>query len=147
MYRGSVSQNRWHFASLLWPGGGHREAGRAQNPEVDVQQSTAFRLHPRSFLAVSVPLRRLLMSLSLSLFLSPILSLTLPLSHPSISPLPLASNFPLSTALLSGVAPSRVHPIPVFNWDINKVCLALPFDQLAIPGNWDWDSANITRSA
>jgi hypothetical protein len=48
---------------------------------------------------------------------------------------------------LSGVAPSRVHPIPGFNWDINKVCLALPFDRLAIPGNWDWDSANSTRSA
>lgn len=110
IYGGSVSQNRWHFASLL-PGGGHRPGERAQNPEVDVQQSTAFRLHPRSFLGLSVPLRRLLASLPVS---RPF-SLTLPLSHPSIPPLPLASNFPLSTALLSGVAPSRVHPIPVFN--------------------------------
>lgn len=43
------------------------------------------------------------------------LILLTPLSYPFTPPPSLSLNLPLSTALLSGVAPSRVHPIPVFN--------------------------------
>lgn len=73
------------------------------------------------------PLDRL-SSLLLSTILFPSLSVSLGQPSSSYHPLPL----PLSSALLSRAAPSRVHPIPGFNWDINKVCLALPSDQLSL---------------
>lgn len=102
---GSVSQNRWY--SL--PHGSRLQTGKVQSPEVDVQQSaTAFYLHPQSFLAHSVPLRYFLASLSLDRPPDP----SIPSFYFSSSR---AQPPSLSTALLSGVAPSRVHPIPVFN--------------------------------
>lgn len=103
---GSVSQNRWYSASLLL-GSGHRPGKcRAQrstfnSPRLSISIPDPFWRSPSHSDASSRP------------YLSFIL-LT-PLSHPFTPPPPLALNLPLSTALLSGVAPSRVHPIPVFN--------------------------------
>lgn len=90
---------------------------RAQSPEVGVQWSSIFRLHPLWT-----------ETLLLSTILFPSLSVSLGQPSSSYHPLPL----PLSSALLSRAAPSRVHPIPGFNWDINKVCLALASDQLSL---------------
>ena len=127
-------QRPWTTSHTLEP--------KAQSPEVGVQWSSVFVSIPNPFVAPS-PLsfsssECCLSSLfTFSISADPSFSLGPP--FPSFSPLPL----PHRTALLSRAAPSRVHPIPDFNWDINKVCLALPFD----PGNWDWGFTDTTRSA
>ena len=108
---------------------------KVQSPEVGVQRSTVFHLHP----LIPFALDTLCPSLSLSFPTPPhhssayaptsvSYSSSLSSSSSSFSS-PASTYLPLSTALLSGAAPSRVHPIPGFNWDINKVCLALPFGQ------------------
>ena len=96
---------------------------KVQSPEVGVQRSTVFHLHP----LIPFALDTLCPSLSLSLsFPTPphhssayapcsvSYSSSLSSSSSSFSS-PASTYLPLSTALLSGAAPSRVHPIPGFN--------------------------------
>lgn len=100
--------NRWYSTSLL-VGSGHRPGKRRtqrstfNSPQLSISTPNPFWRSPSYSDASSHP------------YLS--LILLTPLYHPFTPPPPppLALNLPLSTALLSGVAPSRVHPIPVFN--------------------------------
>lgn len=104
-----VSQNRWYSASLLL-GSGHRP-GKCR-----AQRSTFN--SPRLSISIPEPFWRPASHSDASSRPYLLLILLTLLTHP-FTPLPPspphALNLPLSTALLSGVAPSRVHPIPVFN--------------------------------
>lgn len=94
---------------------------RAQSPEVDVQRSTM----------CLILVGRYCSRLCVSVFPLPLILFRYLPSSPTSS-FPLSFYLWLWTALLSGAAPSRVHPIPGFNWDINKVCLALLSNQLSL---------------
>ena len=103
---------------------------KVQSPEVGVQRSTVFHLHPLISFALDTlcPSHFLPLSFCLSFPTPPhhssaytpcstSVSYSSSLSSSSSSSVssPASTYLPLSTALLSGAAPSRVHPIPGFN--------------------------------